>query len=104
MRRSAAGEQGVQRSRMRTGVSGAATDTIQLDFQGAYQSLTRISHTHGPQCTPRRGNLVTAMAVTRDAPGVIAVTGCGWGHRPPTGCREKQPRPDEESADEPERA
>ena len=60
----------------------------QRDLDELNVRLASISHTHGPQRTPRHRNLLTGMPVTRDARGLIAVTGCGWGHRPPTGCRE----------------
>ena len=66
--------------------------------------LARISHTHGPQRTPRRRNLLTGMPVMRGARALIDVTACGWGHRAPAGCREKQPRPDADRADGPESA
>ena len=47
--------------------------SLRLAPQG---ELTRMSHTPGPERTPRRRNLVTGMPVTREARALIAVTGC----------------------------
>ena len=44
-----------------------------------HRLLARISHTHGPERTPRHRNLLTGMPVTRNARALIDVTGCGWG-------------------------